>query len=437
MFFRKITGRELARWFNRPALRKACSVMALILCMLGTWGALRIGLSRTLTQRALRTGSLAEANRAVQLSPNDPEVYRARAANLSKRGEFGLAVEDLRQAIVLRPSDYTLWTELGKRLEKSGDPAGAVAALAEAQKLAPMYVSTHWNLGILLLEQGQRDEAFRELRSATLSQPALFRKVIDLASQEYGPDSLRVAAALNPRNTQERLALAHYFIGNSQTREALKLVREIDALSNDDRRELLTELVKANCFAEAYEVWADGNGRATTNQSRGVVDNGGFEEAELSHNPGFTWRIDNRSSSWISIDSSERHNGARSLRIDWQGNPSIDDETVSQLLLIDPGSRYRMDFVARAKDLLTGGAPIVQIIDAGQNEKLGQSSRLPLATSSWEKFSVEFTTTAQTRAVRIILRRENCAEPVCPIFGSLWLDDFSLQRQESERQRAW
>jgi hypothetical protein len=369
----------------------------------------------------------------VQLNPHDPEVFRMRAASLIKNGEYGLAADDLRQAIVVRPGDNTLWTQLGNALALSGDTHGALAALVEAQKLAPFSVTINWDIGILLLKHGQREEAFRQLRIATLNRPALFRAAVNLAWQEYGPDCLRVAAALEPRNSQESLALAFFFIGADQGSEALRLVRGMNTLSNYDRREFMTELLKAGYFAEGYEVWADGNGRATTNVSRGVVDNGGFEDADLSHDPSFTWRIDTRSQRWISIDSSEKHSGARSLRIDWQGNPSTEDETVSQLLLIDPGGHYRLNFAARAQDLLSGGAPIIQVIDAGQNEKLGQSSRLPLGTSGWEKLNVEFQTTARTRAVRITLRRENCVEAVCPIFGSLWLDDFSLQRQESRR----
>jgi len=71
----------------------------------------------------------------------------------------------------------------------------------------------------------------------------------------------------------------------------------------------------------------------------------------------------------------------------------------------------------------------VKVIDAATNDEraLAQSPPLPLGTSGWQKFTVEFGTASNTRAVIIAVERQQCESEQCPIFGKVWFDDFSLQ----------
>ena len=417
----------LATARSRPALRFTRAGVGLVLCVAGTIGALDIGVSRLL---ASRRGSLAAVTRAVRLSPEDPSAFQARAADLLKRGEINLAIEDLRQAITLRSGDYKLWAQLGAALDRSGESTQALAALAEAERLAPSYASTHWDRGTLLLKVGRRDEAFEEFREATLNRPDLFINALNLAWEEYGVDCPAIERAVGARNAHERLILATFFIRISKPAEGISLVRQIDNLSKDDRRALVAELLKARSFAEAYMLWAEGSGRVSANQPPGTVIDGSFESSEILDDGSFGWRVKKLPATKVSIEKSEGHDGFNCLRIDWADNPPTSDEIISQLVIVEPNARYKLNFSARAQNLITGGAPIIDVIDVSQQDEqsLGPSASLPLHSTGWVDRSVEFITTDATRAVRIALRRENCGQSLCPIFGSLWLDDFSLQR---------
>ncbi|MGH9970461.1 MAG: tetratricopeptide repeat protein [Pyrinomonadaceae bacterium] len=413
-------------------LRFTLILAGVIACVMGMLNVLRIGQARSLVKR---NRSLATITQAVQLSPHDPDVYLARAALLAKRGEFGLAVDDLRQAIALRPRDYKTWDELGEVLAKKGDTNAALVALSEARSLAPFYFGVRWDTALLLQKLGRHEEAFREFRVATLTLPGLLTLVIENAWETYAGNCEEVQRAVDPRTTQEQLALARFFINKDRAVEAMNLVRLIGDLSGDERRQLVGDFLQAKLFAEAHEVWAGEKADSPFNRTVGIIEDGGFESARLSDELGFTWVVeDELPGVGISLDHENAHSGRSSLRVNWTGTPDPSDDVISQLVLVEPNTRYELNFAVRAQDLITGGAPVVNIVDVSEadNRKLAQSSALPLGNSGWQNFSVGFATTTSTRAVRIALQRQSCSDRPCPIFGSLWLDDFGLS-QNRER----
>ncbi|MCM3874400.1 MAG: hypothetical protein ND895_27230 [Pyrinomonadaceae bacterium] len=419
------------RFSNRDSsrmVRFAFMFAGLIGCVFGISSALRIGQARSLVNDSLSTGSVAAASEAVRLSPHDPEAYAARAVSLTKREELGLALEDLRRSIALRPLDYRLWAELGTGLDRMGETKVALAALAEARTLAPFYAEPHWNTAQLLQKLSQRDEAFKEFRSATLTEPRLFTKVIEIAWEAYSGNCEAVQRAVDPRTPQETLAVAHFFVRNGKATEALSLIRLVNRLRYPERRQFVIEFLEAKKFTEAHELWVGMRQGDSGVPIAGSVDDGGFETGRLSDEPGFSWRVNEIRGTKLSMDQGIHREGARSLRIDWHGTPDTSEEVVSQLVLVEPNTRYQLNLVTRAQELVTSGAPVVTVTDASQSDsqRLAQSSTLPLGTSDWQNIRADFTTTNATRAVRIGIQRQRCQEQPCPIFGVLWLDDFAL-----------
>jgi hypothetical protein len=133
----------------------------------------------------------------------------------------------------------------------------------------------------------------------------------------------------------------------------------------------------------------------------------------------------------ISVDAFEPKSGARSLHLQWAGNSNPGTPVISQTVLVESRASYRLRFVAREKDIVTGGLPLVVITDASSKDAkvLAKSRPLPQQTGGWQEYEVEFETGETTEAVTISLQRENCTGSPCPIFGITWLDDFSLQRK--------
>jgi hypothetical protein len=170
----------------------------------------------------------------------------------------------------------------------------------------------------------------------------------------------------------------------------------------------------------------------------GSLEDGGFESGQLRNDEPFGWSVNKVRGvgTSMSIDKGDAHGGVYSLRIDWTGNPSPSDEPVAQLLLVEPDKHYVLRFASRARNLITGGAPFVQITDVIEQGSLARSPKLPVGDSEWQNYSVEFTTGKLTKAIRIGIQREPCLQGPCPVFGTLRLDDFSVQRQENHPRRA-
>ena len=78
----------------------------------------------------------------------------------------------------------------------------------------------------------------------------------------------------------------------------------------------------------------------------------------------------------------------------------------------------------------TGGPPVFTVADASAEDArvLAESKTLPQGTSAWQEYEVEFASTPKTEAVLVSLRRQNCDASPCPMFGRVWLDDFSLRK---------
>jgi len=101
---------------------------------------------------------------------------------------------------------------------------------------------------------------------------------------------------------------------------------------------------------------------------------------------------------------------------------------VSQLILVEPSSRYRLNFAARTQDVVTGGLPLAIVSDAaGDIQRLGESAPLRQDTTNWEVSSFDFRTESGTNAVTLSIQRKNCSTSPCPIFGSIWVDSFSIE----------
>jgi hypothetical protein len=350
-------------------------------------------------------------------------------------GRFHDAATEYEATIALRPDDYLLWAALGEARARSGDNQRAITAYEEAVRLAPHYAQSHWELGKLSLQSGRRDEAFGELRHATSSRPSFLPEVINLAWETYGSDVRAVEEAVQPQTAAARLALAKFFIDHGNSAEAITLVRAASDAPKRERQALVTELITSKRFAEAFEVWSRGSDAPSAGDYRGggVLVDGGFEGNIAVNDQGFGWQpARGNDVLHLSLDAVEPRSGAYSLRLEFNGDFAT-SPVISQLLLVQPKARYQLTFAARTQEIVTGGLPVVTLTDQSSSDGriLAQSPPLAQGTSEWQNYAVEFATSDSTGAILLTVRQK-CNSP-CPIFGRVWLDDFSLQKVGEHR----
>ena len=411
--------------FANPVARFVISAATIVLLLLLIWHAGRSGLGSLYATNAARNYQLASANVAVRLSPGNADAHYVRAAIL-ETSDLLAAVAEYYEAVKIRPDDFALWLSLARARELAGDTEGAVVAAKQAIPLAPFYAQPHYQAGNILLRAGRTDEGFRELRVAGASNPALMPGIIDLAWRLSGGNVQFVQQAVGPKTPNAYGMLGQYFRQRQQVDAAIAMFTAADTASEGDRQSYVTELLAANRFREAARLWAVGRSNGV---APGVIDDPGFEKESDLNEPGFGWRLgESREGFQLSLDTANPKEGRTSLKIEFKGAANPASPIVSQLVLVDRRARYQLRFATRAEGIVSGGLPQVVVIDANAKNVLGQSDELPKATDAWLDYNVEFTASELTDAVQILVQRRSCAMSPCPIFGRLWLDNFSLHK---------
>ena len=367
----------------------------------------------------------------MQLTPSDPEAHRARATIFTRLQKPDEAATSLEKATALRYRDDYLWIELGNTREELGDTDGALAALDQAVRWAPYYAHTRWQRGNLLLRMGRANDAFTDLRSAATANPRYAPNLIDLAWGISRNDLKTTKALLDIKNDNERLALIRYLARNGKGKEVLDEVHLLtDPRSIENKNELARLLFDAKAFNEAFTLLHP----AEAFHER-LLLNGDFEDPLVLNDSGFDWIVAPQQKNRLAIDVSEKLSGAKSLQINLDGSWTPGTPLLSQTFIVSPNMSYRLSFAVKTKDLVTGGPPVIVVNDASNNQLLGKSENFPTATTPWTKLSFDFTTLPNSQAAVIRLQRNNCDSSPCPIFGTLWLDEFSIDQTNLASKR--
>ena len=408
------------------------ALIGFVACLVGIWFSGRIGISRLLGLYGMTSNVLPAANVAVKLSPFDPEGHYSLARTLQNAGQLPAALPELERATALQPRNFNLWMELGASYDLAGKSDEAITAVKRAIKAAPHYAQTHWQLGNLLLRKGLREEAFTEFRQAVNSDSTLMPNAVDLAWGAFNGNVQTIEKNLKPETPLANLALAVVFARRGNFDDAMRLFhstadRSEQALS--EHKNLLTELMKAKRYYEGWQVWAADRPGDTASfpNGIGVISNSGFEE-ELSFTEiNFGWRLNpEKPTVLISVDSREPFANTSSLQIRWEGKSSPAVYTAMQLILVEPGKRYRLNFAARTSNVVTGGVPEVVVLDDIEGQVLA-SVPIPQGTTPWKNYGLEFNSPPGKHSAVIVVRRKPCQSMPCPAFGTVWFDAFTLQ----------
>jgi hypothetical protein len=411
-------------------LRIVLAATAIVSCLFVIQTAARYGFSQVLITFSLTTGNLTAANKAAEVTPKSAEAHLADAALLTATRTADQGISELERAVALRPADYLLWSQLGLLRDQTGDNAGALQAFDEAVRRAPFYSQPRWDRGNVLLRAGQYEAAFNDLSQAAQSNPELVPNLIDLAWGVSRGDLSLTEQLAQIHTDSRRIAFAGLLARRGKGPEAVAQFAQVGNVPERVRRELVEQLLAKGAFKSAFEIWKAANASPPGGgPTAPAIYDGGFEGSLSFGGGGFGWRVARDvQATTISLDSGQPQTGSKDLRIQFDGN-SPGSPLVSQIILVEPAKRYRINFASRSQELVTGGLPLITATDAsGDQKRLGQSPVLSKGTSDWQVYSFELTTTPQTGAVLLSLQRENCTTSPCPIFGSILLDSFSLEQ---------
>ena len=422
--------------FKASAPLKVTMTMVVLLSFVASWFVVRWYIGNTIAEYFHpEEHRLETAQMAVGLAPNDP-LPHWRLGNLAQKelppDQISLVVAEYEKAVSLSPHDYRLWMDFGSSLEQAGDFDRAEKALREAVKLAPSYAYPHWYLGNLLLRTDRYHEGFAELQVASNANGQFQSQLFNLAWQinKDDFDSLKAAVGDAPA---VRAVFAQYLIERERYDYGLRLWND---LSDTDKKEsrlaadaIIGSLIRNQRFHQALEIWNEVAPGPAYRAEIGHMLDGGFEN-NLAHGPGavFGWQVQSNSQVQIGIDAGQGHTGSRSLRVFFQVRSHIDTINVSQLVPVNPNTEYDLECYLKTDRLESAETPVVVIVDAGNESALSGSPSAPSGNNNWQRVALSFKTGAKTEAVKVTMLRNTCPNsPVCPIFGTVWYDDFDLK----------
>lgn len=417
------------------ALRWALLAPAL-LAIAGSWFAVRWYVGNTIAEYSpeVAQDGIEMARMAVRWAPGDPLAHW-RLGSLEEKAfsaeNMAAAVGEYQTAVRLSPNDYRYWMELGRALEGNGDRASGEKALRRSVELAPAYSHPRWHFGNLLLRAGKYDEAFAQLGHAAESDNQMRRQVFDLAMQVFDRDVNEIVrvACVSPA---ARMQFANYLATNKAFDQAMNIWNSVGAAERGKQMDLNKEFERTLIDAKQYH--------ATLTVMREVEPDTVVPEPEQVHNGGFEgplpatagnlfdWVIEARASVQTAIDG-RAHSGQKGLRVSFRAARSLEKIPISQTVVVEPGVAYRFECFVLVEDLVSPSTPILVVLDAVDGSTLGSSKPIPSGSSDWQPFTFDFTTPPGHDGVTIGLQRAPCVEgQVCPIFGTIWYDDFSIKR---------
>jgi hypothetical protein len=382
---------------------------------------------------AVEEGGLEMARLAVRWAPSDPLTHWRLGAYEEKvfsAETLAAAVREYQAAVALSPHDYRYWMELGRALEAAGDSENGEKALRRAVDLAPAYSHPRWHLGNLLLRAGKLENAFRELGVAAVADDQMRPQVFELGMRVLD-GNIDEISRLACTTAATRMHFAIYLVGKQRFDDAMRMWASISSADRQSQGDLvkglMQSLLDAKQFRRAIEVMPaiDSNAKITPDEIR----NGGFESPLASESQNaFDWIITSRPHAQIGIDA-RAHSGSGSLRLVFKAPKNLDKIPITQTVVVEAGAQYSLEWFFRTEDLKGASTPILVIRDAVDGSNLVEAKPLPTETNEWQQVTLAFKTKPGHDGITIAFYRAPCTgTDICPIFGTVWYDDFKLQR---------
>lgn len=405
---------------------------AALLC--AAWSAARVGVGAWYA----RLGSPPDMARAMKWAPDNAENYAALARLDELAGDADGDAQALllrQQATRLEPNNAIDWLERAMSEDEAGEPEYAEPDYLHARELFPLSPDVNRALGEYYLRQWRVDDALDALRLTIAGDPGLRPAVFgelwragvatSVVLKRGAPwdrdalvaylNTLAAAGALDDANMVWR-QIETPGAGAAQGAVQFDGLQYVDALIRSERTAELAAVWAEVAPAEAGEADAGGN----------AVTNGGFEEAIL--NDGLDWRVIPDDGVFVSVDATEAHEGARSLRIAFGAPGNPDYRHTFEFVPVESGTDYDFSGYLRAADITSDTGPRFELYDANNPQNLDVSTSDIRGTADWTEERVRFHTGPDTHLLIVRVGRPPSTSFDDRLSGTVWVDDVRLAK---------
>ena len=370
---------------------------------------------------------------AATVSPGDPLARYRYAAALERTFDLESITRSLAEyeaAVAAAPDNFVYWLGLGQARERDGDRPGAELAYRRALELAPSYARTRWALGNNLVRQGRTADGVELIRSAVDQDPAFAAPAVIAAMQAFDGDVTRATTALgsNPRAVAE---LVKYLVNAGRFDEGLGVWNSLEpgpgsAAIREAGVAVRAKFLEAKRFRDAARLTSTFESDTNKRPAIGALANGGFETGVATQNVDFfDWQI-GQPYPIFGLSDTQPKEGKYSLLVRFTTPSRLEFASVSRTVAVEPDAVYDLSIAYRS-ELTTRAEFRWEIISAADAKRLVISDPVTGQTG-WTDLHIRFTVPADIDGVTLRLIREKCDSAACTVSGTMWFDDFRLNK---------
>lgn len=332
--------------------------------------------------------------------------------------DFEAAASYLRSAVLTDPLHISAWLKLAEVERELGNRAAAAEIVEHNHDLTRRVLRWKWPETLLAYELDLEDVLTEnvDFLIANGKQRWDAVRLLDIYYHRQAGDAL---SALAPEN---RLAYMQWLMRWERTEDvrlAWDGLPETERKDSEFRLSYVDYLVGQKRVDEARLLWDADNEASFTNS--------GFEQEILQK--GFGWRFRDGPDQLWRVRRVTDSEGASNhvLEVKFTGRENLRFHHLYQVLPVRPLAPYRLSYRWKADELTTDQGPFVEVYgyDCGG---LREAGPMMLGSVQWREAAFEFTPPEGCHAVVVRLRRNTSGRFDSKINGTLWLDDFKLDR---------
>ena len=411
---------------------RAARLILLVAVLAGAAWMANVTASPAVADYLARTAAtVTELERALAWDPTAPDlrlrlaqVYMARLDH----GDLDRARIQLEAALRGRPTHAATWFQIALLAEQERDMERSRQAVEMAIRLDRHNVWLRWEAALLALRWGNRETALDHVKYVMAVDPGQrdvafqLARVLVTSGTPVGSllptevEPLTVVLATAVRHQDVRIAEAAW-----ERRASLP-----PAIPRALQREYLDLLLARGQGEAARRLWLTlvPEGHADSGE---LIWDGGFEVSTLL-GWGLDWHVRRSGGVEVIRDRLVAARGRHSLRLTFNGPPTLDLVAAWQIVVVEPGRDYALRALARARDFATRSGLKLQVATLDSTRVLAESPTVTGTTPDWVVLETRVHIPEDLPVVVVRLRREGAQAPEGNLGGKVWIDEVSLTR---------
>ncbi len=385
--------------------------------------------SRYLAARSAQQNDRASLERAISLQSNDAD-YRERLGRylLFSDQDAPAALRQFKLAASMNPYSASSWMGIAQAEFILGDEANCLQAIGHALEADPNTPSVAWDATSLFVATGHKDDALKELRFILANDPSSVLQGLQLL-RHLEPSGAKAAREVLPRDPLVHFLYINLLVQSGHLDEA-KQVWPItlgfkQPIDPQYTFYFLNSLLQAGDLEMAVRFWNElgkiSREIGRLQQPGNLVQNPSFEYDTL--NGGFDWLYLPSPDVDLRAETSDAHEGRRSLLVSFMGQPTT-DIGMHQFVVLEPNTRYRFRGYMKS-DLQTAHGVRFMLVDLTNKDHLFESEE-SIDDREWREFNETFVTRSNTGLTLLLVGRTNNSL----VRGNVLIDDLRIEKAD-------